>query len=89
MLFTKYASPFDFLDGMTEMGEFEQALDRLVEQEQEKKLWEMYLHSHSDKSFNEWKEQVLEDNPKPSEAMSKEEVTTEIDRSKEILKSFH
>lgn len=74
---------------MAQMGQFDKAIVSLIEGEQDQKLWEMYLHSMSDKPFNEWKKKALEKAPDRAEPMTKEQVTTEINKSKEILKCFN
>lgn len=71
------------------MGSFDDALMHLIKEEQDEKLWSMYIHSMSGMSFNDWKKKAIGDKPQESQAMTKEEVTTEIEKSKEILKLFH
>jgi hypothetical protein len=88
LLFRRYASPFDFLKGIDEMGMFDEALKEILHEEQEEKLWQMYLHSMSDKTFNDWKKAVVEKTPQPTKAMTKNEVMTEINKSKQLLKCF-
>lgn len=84
MLFKKYASPFDFLDGISEMGMFEQGILNLIEDEKERNLWELYLHSHGGKSFNEWKEAV-EGKQDQVKEMTDEEINTAVEKAKRAL----
>jgi len=69
------------------------------EKDDENKMWELYLHSHSDKSFNKWKEELLNGSPEsnsepnsPSNVQSLSMTNAEIDNVKEssrnILKKF-
>lgn len=87
MLFKQYANPFDFLDGISQMGMFEQGILKVIEDEQEQKLWELYLHSYPEKSFKEWKDSLKSSNPK--NAMTESEVATQVQKSKNLLKSFN
>lgn len=46
------------------------------EKENEQKLWELYLHSYSDKSFVDWKSEIQ---TKTNEQKTKDENMTEDD----------
>ena len=85
LLFKQYASPFDFLDGISQMGMFEDGLINLLKQDQEKKMWELYLHSYPNCSFNEWKEKAIKEKPKE---LTQEEITTQVEMANGILKTF-
>ena len=52
-----------------------------VEKENEHKLWTMYVHSMTDKSFNDWKAQVLQSSGNAS--IGKDADLTVIDLKKE------
>lgn len=87
LLFKRYASPFLFLDGLLELGKLEEGIKYLLEEENDEKLWQLYLHSNPSKSFNEWKKDI-NSNDKPK-GLSSEEVITQVEKSKDILKAFH
>ena len=87
LLFKRYASPFAYLDGLLATHSMLQGIKYLVNQEDEDKLWQLYLHSYQKQSFNDWKKQVLEVESNPHE-VSEAEMATIIKQSNDILKSF-
>lgn len=69
LLFSKYASPFEFMRLYIDNGRFGEFVSEIIasenkrkqeeaQREEDRKWWELYLHSFSDKSFSEWKEEV-------------------------------
>lgn len=96
LLYSKYASPMDLIHLYFEQGRFGELVTHIIEaenkrrkeeaeKEDERMLWEMYVHSMTDKSFNEWKKQVL----KPQEAPSKKDLElTDSDIQAIIDKTF-
>ena len=70
------------------------AIDRKAQeqknkQEDERKLWELYLHSYSDKSFNAWKEEMLNKPVEPvSLSMTGDQIEEQKAKSRSILKNF-
>lgn len=77
MLYSRYAEPMNLLDiyiRQGRFGEFVLGISELehrrkeeeAEQENDRRLWEMYLHSdiRYEKSFNDWKSEVLSPNRK-------------------------
>lgn len=91
LLCSRYASPFSFIDSMLKLGTFSEGVRTLVEQDNEKKMWELYLHSNPyiapHKSFADWKNQV-NTNTQHSKALSKEEVKATVEMSQNILNNF-
>lgn len=59
-----------------------------AEKEEEHKLWTMYIHSMSDKSFIEWKKGLMEQKQPESYSMTNEQVAAQIEDSKGILKKI-
>jgi len=62
-----------------------------AEKEEEHKLWTMYIHSTSDKSFVEWKKEVMENSKQKDPenySMTNEQVEAEKQHAKEILKKI-
>ena len=56
-----------------------------AEKEEEHKWWTMYIHSMSDKSFIEWKKEMMEQKKPESYSMTNEQVESTIQDSKGIL----
>ena len=72
MLYARYSSPMDLLSTYINRGRFGDFIkdflqaenDRRKEEadkDEELKMWIAYVHSYSDKSFNDWKAQILGD----------------------------
>lgn len=70
MLYHRYACPMDLIKMYICRGRFgewvtsfldaeRQRMQDEAEKEEEHKLWTMYIHSMSDKSFIEWKKQIF------------------------------
>lgn len=83
-LFSKYGSPFLFIDGMIQSLRFSEFIDEFWNLENEKKKWEFYLHKVFDKSYEEWENSI----PKVGDEISEEQLETTIKDSKFILKNF-
>lgn len=65
LLSTRYANPFPVVDVMIENGMLSEFIDNLFEQVNEDKLWQLYLAVAfmEEKSFSEWKADVLQGPP--------------------------
>lgn len=83
LLFSKYASPFLFLDTAICNGRFFDSVIGLLEAENEKMIWEFFLHKVQDKSYEEFKESLETQKPVP-----KEQLETTVKDSKNILNNF-
>lgn len=70
LLYSRYASPMDFMHLYIEQGRFGEFVTEIIEmdykrkeeqakKEDEQKMWDLYIHSMSDKSFNDWKKEVM------------------------------
>jgi hypothetical protein len=70
LLFSRYASPFEFMRPYIEQGRFGEFVTEIIkaenkrrkeqaEKEDEEMLWSAYIHSYSEKSFVDWKSEVL------------------------------
>lgn len=61
-----------------------------AEKEEEHKWWTLYVHSMSDKSFIEWKKEVIGNSKKEPEtySMTNEQVEAEKQHAREILKKI-
>lgn len=70
MLYRAYSNPLDLMNMYINQGRFGKFVTGFLEAEYERrkedaekenewKLWTMYIHSYSEKSFNDWKDSVL------------------------------
>lgn len=96
LMYQRYSSPFEFMRMYIDQGRFGELVTDIItaenqrkaeqaEKEAEDKLWAMYVHSLSDKSYNEWKEAVLKpevtaNTGKKDEDMTKEDVDNLLNR---------
>lgn len=82
LLFSRYASPFEFMRPYIETGRFGEFVTEIIlaenrrrkeqaEKEDENMLWAAYIHSFSDKSYVDWKSEVLK--PASSESTGKKD----------------
>jgi hypothetical protein len=70
MLYRAYSNPLDLMNLYINQGRFGKFVTGFLEAEYERrkeeaekdndwKLWVMYVHSYSEKSFSEWKKEAL------------------------------
>ena len=101
LLFSRYASPLDFMKLYINQGRFGEFVEGIIslenkrkKEEQEKenddKLWQAYIRSMSEKTFIEWKKELMQsDNKKPETlSMTDERVADVKEHARGILKSF-
>lgn len=90
LLFKRYASPFLLLDSMLQSGglaEFVTELLRIRSKENDDKtLWEFFLHKIYDKSYAEFIESVQQTTAAAS--VSREEIEATVKHAFEILNNF-
>lgn len=88
LLFKRYASPFDYLDTLIDNGILYKGILNIVKNDNEDKMWEMYLHSNPyiapQKTFKEWKEKAFQ-NENHKKPLSKVELKTELEKSQNLL----
>lgn len=82
LLFSKYASPFIFIDSMISNVRFSEFIETVWEAENEKRNWEFFLHKVHNVSYAEFLESI-NGNPEPIEP-----VETTVKNSAEILNGF-
>lgn len=87
MLYRAYSNPLDLMNIYINQGRFGKFVTGFLEAEHERrkeeaekdgdwKLWMMYINSYSDKSFGEWKSEVLKTaNTKTRKANKDHELT--------------
>lgn len=91
LLFNRYASPFILLDTIIESNRLCEFIDTMYEQDEETKLWQMYLQTIASPytkkiSFNEFLQSVK---TPQNEKMSKDEFEAIINESQETLSNFN
>ena len=68
-----------------------------TEKENEDRLWQMYIHSYSEKSFIQWKDEVMNGQPQNKEtsnnnshslSMTDEQVQNQLNKARSILKGM-
>lgn len=90
LLFKKYASPFILLDMMLQSDRLDEFVTTLINEENEQKLWELYLHhGWLNKSFDDFKKEVLVPSSNESNKSNEKEIEATINHSKEILNGFN
>lgn len=89
LIFKRYSSPY-FLDLTIENSELSELIEMLITKQDEEKLWEMYLSTavFNEKSFEEWKKDVMGQDRRNVRAMSMAEKNMIIEESKNILSGF-
>lgn len=80
-LFERYGNPFLLIDTLIISGRFTDFVLEFLEIQNEKMMWEFYLHKVYDKSFDEFKESI-----KP---VPKEQLETTVQNSRSILNNFN
>ena len=103
LLYSRYSNPLEFMSLYINQGRFGEFVAEILEmdakrkqeeadKDNEQKMWEMYLHSMADKSFNDWKKDVLSNrnsNQKPvSLSMNDDQVEDAKQKARGILKNF-
>lgn len=78
LLYQRYADPFSFL---SRAKNFSKTIKDIWNTAQEEKIFEMYLHSYSEKSFDEYKEELL------NSSKNKEDLVIDDEEKKEIIKN--
>lgn len=85
LLSSRYANPFAFIEGLMAMNDVSNGLYHIIKDEDEKKLWELYLHSMKEVSFEDWKKQIMQQQNKP---LTEAEITTYYKNSLDMLNSL-
>ena len=101
LLFSRYASPLDFMKLYIDQGRFGEFVEEIInlenkrkkeqqEKEDDDKLWQAYIRSMSEKSFTDWKKELKQDSYKQPEtlSMTNERVANVKEQARGILKSF-
>ncbi len=90
MLSTRYANPFPLLEEMIANSMLPEFIDNMLEQNNEDRLWEMYLATAlvQDQAFEDWK--VITTNRENQDQEQKTECTPEeaVAHAESILAGF-
>lgn len=96
LLFSKYASPLEFMNLYIEQGRFGEFVSEILQLEAEKqqketekenddRLWLAYLMSMSDKSFSDWKKGLYQKKEELPQGMTDQQVEKAKAQAHEIL----
>lgn len=101
LLFSRYASPLDFMKLYINQGRFGEFVEGIIslenkrrkeekEKEEDDKLWQAYIRSMSEKSFSDWKNELSQGSNEQPEtlSMTNERVADVKEQARGILKSF-
>lgn len=83
LLFSKYASPFLFIDEMISCGRFFEFVIEFISMENERQEYDFWLHRVFDKSFDEFRKEI-----EPKKEIPAENLETTVNDSKNILSNF-
>lgn len=94
LLFKRYASPFLFLDSLIETNSFYYGINKILEEVQEEKWWNMYLATLplNEKSYEDWKNELKYGSNKNLghvKELSKNEIETAVKNANSILSNFN
>ncbi len=100
LLYSRYASPFEFANSYIKQGRFGEFVSEILamdyrrkkqekEKENDDRLWSVYIFSLSDKSFSQWKEDLqMEEGRSMEKQTERSDVVDAVRRSQEILRGF-
>ncbi len=88
LLHKRYASPFPLLDRYICYGGFGDYIELIVLQRNEERLWDLYLHSLPDKSFDDWKAGLNAKKGKQNIEVKKGSMKETVKSSEDILLYF-
>lgn len=88
LLYHRYADPFSFLSRMIPRYGLTKAIVNMWNEAQEERVFSMYLHSFSDKSFLEYKKEVLNSANLDNTEVNDEDKVEIVKESNDILNKF-
>ncbi len=59
MIFSRYSSPFDLLDGYIQTGQFTSFISQFIDIHEEEKVWEIWLNKATGKTWGEFRDLVI------------------------------
>ncbi len=99
LLYSRYASPVEFMDAYIGQGRFGEFVVNILEMEmgrkkeavrkdEEYKLWLAYIHSVTDQSFHDWKKKLMGKQEPVSYLMTNKQVDAVKQQVRGILGKF-
>lgn len=99
LLYSKYASPVEFMNTYIEQGRFGEFVVNIIEmdikrkketaqKEEDQKLWLAYIHSMTDQSFHDWKNGLTQKKEPVSYSMTDKQVDAVKQQARGILNKF-
>ena len=94
LLYHRYADPVSLLNTVVGFGDLDGFLDVMLEQEDEERMWELYLHQLiKERSFTDWKASLETgstggSSPAQASPVTREEISETVKRSRDILDAF-
>lgn len=94
LVYKRYSNPMELIDNMISLSNFSEFISELADNVSEEKLYDIWKSKVFDKSFADFKNEMMAKWKKntgieTSEAMTDEEMETTINDSYEILNSFN
>lgn len=90
LLFSRYASPFSFIETMIQAGRFSEwvyeTMKIVHDEREEKNMWEFFLHKVDEGSYQDFREGIKNDTN--NQNMSAETIESTIQNSMDILNNF-
>lgn len=94
LLYHRYADPVSLLNTVVGFGDLDGFLDVMLEQADEERMWELYLHQLiKERSFTDWKASLETgsaggSSPAQASPVTREEISETVKRSRDILDAF-
>ena len=88
MVFKRYSSPYSLFDELIETNQFSDFISTLNDKAIEDLEYELWLHKIYDKSFEQFKKDVIMSRDAQAGYMDENEIKTTVKKSNEILSSF-
>lgn len=99
LLYSRYASPAEFMGTYIEQGRFGEFVANILEmdtkwkketaqKDEDNKLWLAYIHSMTDQSFQDWKKGLMQNQEPVSYSMSDKQVNAVKQQARGILNKF-
>lgn len=96
LLYSRYASPVEFMNAYIAQGRFGEFVTKIFEMDVRRKreairkeddnmLWQAYVHSVTDKTFQDWKDGLIQEKELVSYHMSDRQVNAVKRQTREIL----
>lgn len=85
LLFSRYASPFLLLDNYIQTGRFLEFVLKLIDINNDEKIYDVWIHKVYDQSYEDFKESINSKNEKMDEC----KIETTINESRNILNDFN